>query len=203
MFRKEHSVFEPWHEDTPEGLQAAAQLDLDSIITSLAYLIKDANVRMKTIEYLTREFEYLKLVFLHAACHSNYPYLSWYEYGPLAEDMKLFEGGVFKQSNLDVIYKTCCRKPMKGEKKGGLCRPEFLESIVRIAKHKYFDSGDADDMRQACEFLVEKNFKKYLKLPMWQTFRDRELWTLEVNDVFYFNYDKLYRLWKRDHRFDK
>jgi len=152
---------------------------------------------------LASEFKYLKLVFLHAACHSNYPYFSWYDYAPLAEEIKIFEGGNMKQSNLDVIYKTCCHKPLRGEKKMGLARPEFIESVVRIAKHKYFDTKIADNMQHACEMLIEQHFKKYMKLPMWQDFRDRELWTLGVNDVFHFNQTGLNKLWKKDQRFDK
>ena len=139
------------------------------------------------MDYLASQFAYLKLVFLHATCHSNYPYLSWYEYGPLAEELQLFADGILKQSNLDVIYRACCHKALKGEKKSGLTRPEFLDSLVRIAKHKYFDTDIAVNMKDACEILIEQHFKKHMKLPRWQTFRDRELWTLGVNDVFYFN----------------
>ena len=97
------------------------------------------------IDYLISEFSLLKLIHLSVACSSSYPYVSWYEYGPLAEEVKMFDE-IFKQSNLDVIFKSCNHKVLKGEKKTGLIRAEFMESVVRIAKHKYFDTGIADNM---------------------------------------------------------
>ena len=49
-------------------------------------------------DYLVDEFPYLKLVFLTAVCSSNYPYLSWVDILPLAEDLKLLEDGSIKQN---------------------------------------------------------------------------------------------------------
>ena len=106
------------------------------------------------MDYLISEFAFLKLVHLRVVCHSLYPYLSWYEYGPLAEEVKLFDD-IFRQSNLDVIFKGCNHKVLKGEKKTGLIRAEFIESVVRIAKHKYFDTDIAVNMKDACKILVD------------------------------------------------
>ena len=39
--------------------------------------------------------------------------------------------------------------------------------------------------------LVETHFKPNYREPKWQAFRDRELWTLEVNDVLFINLHSL------------
>lgn len=205
VFRKEHSVFLPWKVDTPESLGAAALMDLDSISTQIQYLIKDHRVRDKVVDYLVQEFQYLKLVFLQAACASNYPYLSWVDILPLAEEIKLLEDGTIKQNNLEVITQSCLhqRSATKDERKSGLIRPEFLELVVRLAKLKFFDTRVADNMADACKMLVENHFRRHFREPQWQTFRDRELWTLDVNDVFAVNLHSLQRLWQHYHKFDK
>ena len=46
------------------------------------------------INYIVYEFEYLKSVFLKAVCRSNYPYLSWVDIMPLAEEIRLLDDGL-------------------------------------------------------------------------------------------------------------
>ena len=135
------------------------------------------------------EFEYLKVVFLAAACRSNYPYLSWIDIMPLAEEIKLLEDGLVNQQGIEVIAQSSLHRQntTRGEKKTGLIRPEFLEWVVRLAKLKFFDTKVTESMAMACELLVENHFKRNFREPQWQTFRDRELWTNDVNDVFKVN----------------
>ena len=51
--------------------------------------------------------------------------------------------------------------------------------------------------------MIENHFKQNFKELSWQTFRDRELWTLDVNDVFMVNLHSLQKLWQSFHKFDK
>ena len=58
---------------------------------------------MEVTDYLVKEFKYLKLIFLHYMCDSNYPYLSWIDILPIVEEAKLLEDGTIKQNNIEVL----------------------------------------------------------------------------------------------------
>ena len=135
----------------------------------MPFLFKPFVQRDNVIDYLVEEFQYLKLVFLQNVCNSNYPYLSWVDILPLADELKLLDDGVIKQNNLEVIAQSCLhqRNAAKDEKKTGLIRPEFLELIVRLAKLKFYDTNVADTMVDACKMLVDNHFKKHFKEAQW------------------------------------
>jgi hypothetical protein len=66
-----------------------------------------------------------------------------------------------------------------------LCRYEFLEIIVRIAKIKYIENSKyAMSIAEATKKIIDEhiipNFTPNIK---WQEFRDEELWELEVDEL--------------------
>ena len=131
-------------------------------------------------------------------CDSNYPYLSWIDILPIVEEAKLLEDGTIKQNNIEVLVQSCNHKSnAKGEKenKSGIIRAEFIELVIRLAKLKFFDTKETDNMVEACKMIVENHFKRNFREPLWQNFRDRELWTLDVNDIFQVNLHTLQKLW--------
>lgn len=66
-----------------------------------------------------------------------------------------------------------------------LCRYEFLEIIARLAKIKYFEKGICHSVAASTEKMIQDSILPNTteKMP-WQEFRDNELWTLEVDDLF-------------------
>ena len=66
-----------------------------------------------------------------------------------------------------------------------LCRFEFYEIIVRIAQAKFVDNGHFKSIAKATEHLIQNYILrfKYEKME-GQEWRDRELWTIEI-DAFY------------------
>lgn len=67
--------------------------------------------------------------------------------------------------------------------KKGLARCEFLEFIVRLAYGKYGGAkGSAKTFLASLETMIGQ-MKKTFKLKEWQSWRERELWTLDVADV--------------------
>lgn len=66
-----------------------------------------------------------------------------------------------------------------------LCRFEFYEIIVRIAQVKFYDQGYYEHLYLAVESLLE-NFILRFKVDKMegQSWRDRELWTIEVDALF-------------------
>jgi len=66
-----------------------------------------------------------------------------------------------------------------------LCRFEFFEILIRICKGKYLDPKKETTLVAAFERLLKENILPhyYVILP-WQRFRDLQLWTIPLNDVF-------------------
>ena len=85
----------------------------------------------------------------------------------------------------------------KNKETNGLRRHEFLEILVRVADVKYRQSKQVSTFADALEKLLhECVFANYLPAA-WQEFRDRELWTVEVNDVLAANREILDKLWAK------
>jgi hypothetical protein len=66
-----------------------------------------------------------------------------------------------------------------------LCRFEFYEIIVRIAQSKLVELGYYSSISQATEALIENYILRFkIDRMEGQSWRDTELWTIEV-DAFY------------------
>jgi hypothetical protein len=72
-----------------------------------------------------------------------------------------------------------------------LCRFQFLEAIVRLGNEKYKGPGYVKTFAEATQkVLHECIFTNFTPEP-WQEFRDNQLWTLEVDDMFSANLENL------------
>jgi hypothetical protein len=66
-----------------------------------------------------------------------------------------------------------------------LCRFEFFEIIVRIALHKLLEPGYFSNLHLAVEALLENFIFRFRVEKMeGQAWRERELWTIEVDAFF-------------------
>ena len=69
-----------------------------------------------------------------------------------------------------------------------------MEMLIRVANCKYKEyaiNGNSVTLRDAFERLIIEKLKPNLLTAPWQSFRDEELWTREVNLVFQDNADGL------------
>lgn len=76
-----------------------------------------------------------------------------------------------------------------------LCRFEFYEILVRVAHVKYKETGICSTYADALQMLLKENIFKYANPEPWQEFRDEELWTLDVNDIFEANIEGLKKVY--------
>lgn len=78
-----------------------------------------------------------------------------------------------------------------------LCRFEFLEILLRLAKDKYitFDKK-TDKLNEAFEMIIEQCLIPHDRSDPWTGFRTDELWTLSVNDLLEPNKEALHALWE-------
>ena len=60
-----------------------------------------------------------------------------------------------------------------------------MEITVRLAKIKYFDKKRCDTIAESTRRIIEEfMLPNTCEAMPWQEFRDKELWTLEVDDLF-------------------
>lgn len=78
-----------------------------------------------------------------------------------------------------------------------LCRYESLEILVRLAKIKYFESGACPTVASALEKLLHEHVLPYHGMPILaQEFRDEQLWTLDIDDLYKANLDGLNQVYR-------
>ena len=66
-------------------------------------------------------------------------------------------------------------------------RSEFTEALVRIANKKFKEYSKMTTLRDAVDKLIIEKLKPNQDIAPWQSFRDEELWTREVNLVYHDN----------------
>lgn len=77
-----------------------------------------------------------------------------------------------------------------------LQRHEFVEVIVRLAQDKFKEPKLCSTMAEAVTKILEEHIIMHGDIPNeWQEWRDEQLWTLEVNDVFEANLDLMKKLY--------
>ena len=78
-----------------------------------------------------------------------------------------------------------------------LCRYEFLELFVRLAKIKFYDKGIEMTIAGSLERLIRDYLlKNHGMCQLWQEHRDRRIWKLEVDDLLKANKDVIDRIFK-------
>jgi hypothetical protein len=77
-----------------------------------------------------------------------------------------------------------------------MLRFEFIELLVRIAKAKYIDTNIHERYYSALDEFFEVDLKRYaINLHPTSTFRQNELYNIEVNDLFHANLEGLKKLY--------
>ena len=74
-----------------------------------------------------------------------------------------------------------------------------MEIIARLAKALYKDKGRCGSIHESIKLLLEEHIFKFgcnNQPCKWQEFRDKKLWTLDVNDVFLANLDLIRTIYK-------
>jgi hypothetical protein len=75
-----------------------------------------------------------------------------------------------------------------------LCRFEFYEILARLGAAKYKDSGQAKTWDAATRILIEQNVLPNNPNMGGQSFRDKWIWTLPIDDLFRVNLENLQKL---------
>ena len=84
-----------------------------------------------------------------------------------------------------------------------LIRFEFIELLVRIAATKFKEAGITKTYTESFEKLWEENILPISEMRLWQGFRDAQLYTVEVNDLFLANDDLIRKVCQRYYTLNK
>lgn len=103
---------------------------------------------------------------------------------------------------MDLLIYTVCTpiKDVKPDRQ--LCRYEFWEMLVRLAKVKFMEkavhaSRKAPTVDKAVEMLIDRHFKQgHLPLQTSRAFREAEIWQLEIDDLIVSNLSTIQELYK-------
>ena len=72
-----------------------------------------------------------------------------------------------------------------------LVRFEFWELLVRISDLKYRQAGKTLTFSSGLQALITEHVLPYAKVFPWQSFRQEQLWTIDVNDLLEANLKSL------------
>lgn len=186
------------------------ETDLEhSKIGSTGKFIREADVRKRTFEVLLSNMDILldHFYWMIGAGRDSYPTITWLHFSEILVKMQIADDPekTLAFSDVDLLIYTVCTPikdliPAKPDRQ--LCRYEFWEMLVRLAKVKFMDKAvhaarRAPSIDKAVEMLVELHFKQgHLPLQTSRAFRESEIWKLEIDDLLVSNLSAIQDLYK-------
>ncbi|CAI2387721.1 unnamed protein product [Moneuplotes crassus] len=190
-FDKNTSVFKEWKEDNPTIITKTLINDIK--YWKVPNMIRDKKEYEGVIQVLLKYLPKLKHIYIDLISSSEYPLISRFDFFKYAEQIGIIDeklpgpelGTLFVATNYEIEKREDLNSKLE------LCRYEFYEILVRIANDRYKKHGDVATYAEALEHLIQHNILPYSFPKPWKEFRDKILWTLEVNDIFQVNIDSL------------
>ena len=143
---------------------------------------------------------FLKTMFIIRSAASAYPSIRWLSYAPMIADLDMFDSN-FDMGAVDRVFiavTTRLPESLKGKlPEKDMSRFQFYESIVRVAMTKFKGHG-AETVVEGLKKMFEEVLLPQVDLYMWNGFREKQIWTLEMDDLFKSNLvamQKLYRFY--------
>ena len=86
----------------------------------------------------------------------SYPVISWLNFTNACQQWNLIDKSL-TQTDIDRIFITVNfeEEQLEANDDSSLCRFEFLEIIVRMAKEKYYEKGKASTIAEATKLIIE------------------------------------------------
>ena len=192
VFNKETSVFAAWRQDTRQSIAASFKIDWNN--TRVSKLIKSQDDMNDVHDFMESNYEFITEIYRELQMNSLYPFVNKIELAAFCEKSKLIDANL-NMANCDLIFVMANTATKGGIKaKTGLIRCEFLEYLIRLANFKHRDTKQVDTFIDAIQIVINDYIKPNVEPLPWQSFRDEELWTIEVNDVFDCNLDGISKI---------
>ena len=146
---------------------------------------------------LRKHIRFIKDCYISEITRGIYPYIGWIDFSNFCDRCKIYDKQVLL-STVDRIFIATnveTSEKMQDNPEKALCRFEFFEILLRVASAKFKETGIVNTYHEALEKLLKEHIIPYAKPERWQAFRDEELWTLDVNDVFEANLEGLKKVY--------
>ena len=195
-FNKDNSVFRAWRADLQSTLNNAFNEDIK--LWKGYRFIKDEGERKETEDKMKKYFPILKDIFINLAARSSWPNIGSLDMCDFATKAKIVDN---VNVNISAVDRTFIAANLKVEASGsapsnGLKRFEFLEMIVRLSNIKYIEPKIIKTYPEAVEKLLTECIIPNFTAEPWQEFRDKELWTIDVNDLLEANLENLTKIYR-------
>mmetsp|Transcript_3421 Transcript_3421/g.4525 ORF Transcript_3421/g.4525 Transcript_3421/m.4525 type:complete len:361 (-) Transcript_3421:254-1336(-) len=192
-FDKDMSIFKPWRLDTPATITQAYNEDIKQ--WKGYRFIKSEDDRSDTEQVLKKYYGNIKDIFYHLAASSAWPNIGSLDFCDFAGKAKILDNVV----NISSVDRTFIAATLKVTEStapsNGLRRFEFLEILVRLGNIKFLESKIVKTYAEATEKLLKECVIPYFVPEPWQEFRNKQLWTMDVNDIFEANLTNLKQIY--------
>lgn len=146
----------------------------------------------------SKHYKQLKEIYLQACCQYRPPNINYTDFLNFLSIANVTDS-VITPGTIGVYFREVNfgAEEMEENDNRTLCRFEFMEILVRIAKGKYVEHGRMTNLAEAFEkLLIEHILPMSEKLVPWQAFRDNHMWNLPVNDLLMINMRKQKKLYQ-------
>lgn len=126
----------------------------------------------------------------------QYPYMGMLDFSSFCDRYKITDKNV-SISTIDRIFITTnveAKDKMEDNPERALCRFEFYEILVRLGSAKFRDTGVCSTFSDSLKKLLNENIFPNANTSSQIEFREKELWTLEVSDLFEANEEGLRKI---------
>ena len=125
---------------------------------NIAKMVKTTDEMSKLKSVITKCLPFLKNCHLDLLCETNIPpFISELDFVRFYRDFDLPDDNL-KPANIDLIY---VQVNTNVKTRTGLNRGEFIETLLRIARQKYIDTGICKQVPDALQMLVDKIHSKW------------------------------------------
>ena len=167
-------------------------------LTKLSRFIKEPEELTRVTEILLEHYAAIRDQFYTQLSNpDSYPSIDWLDFSKHILKWKIVDKQTLNTADVDRIFiaTNVELEAMEGNDDRNLCRFEFYEIIVRLAKTKFYDRGDSPSISHAVRRMIENHvlFHSDLKFD-YKPWRIERLWTLEIDGLLRANLDKIKKL---------
>ena len=187
-FELQNSLFHSWKVNLEQHYKKCFMADIS--YSKIHKFVKDPVDRQAVYDVLLKNYEVIFEQYLYGQGVSNYPSVSMIDFTNLCNSWKIVNKRDLSIKDIDILFFA-----VNFEEVGGaqgdlednpdkeLCRYEFFEIIVRMAKLKFENQKLGLTVAQATQKLIDEYIIKMSLQQQWHGMRSRDIWTLEVHDV--------------------
>jgi hypothetical protein len=153
---KKNSVFHPWVEDSREIFDEIFENDMQC--WKLNGYVKNEDDQIAVLDVMKNHAEFLKNTFIALASKSNFPQITPNDIVLKFKSWELTTTKFLNEQDIFIATTGAQNKEIDFKSKvkvnGILTRFEFFDTVIRIAKKRFFDSKEVKTVADAVEMCI-------------------------------------------------